>query len=509
MVRELGDEIWIIDLGGDNKGAQPEENVFDIQTPVAIVMVVRHQGSADGAVVHYRRVGGGRVEKFAELDRLSLESEWAPVAWPTPRDPLVPNTASAEWAAMPLLTDLFPWQQPGCKFGRTWPIAPSPGLLAERWRSLLEVEEAERAERFVTPSSGRNIESRVGGYDRIVDLDADAESEPIVRYGYRSFDRQWAFADPRMAKTESPSLWAVQGGAQVFLVTKPTLQLGKGPAAVASAYVPDLHFFNGRGGKDVIPLLRDPDGTPNVDSAVLAAYAAELERDALSHDELFAYVFSVLAGTDYTERFSADLETPGPRVPLTSNAALFDSMVRLGRRLIWLHTFGERFHDSSVGFAELVDSSSAGWEQTPSAPPQRASACSFDPEAWRIHVGDGIVSGVAPKVWEYEVSGMPVIKKWLGYRCLEPAGRASSSGSLLDSIRASDWDEQWSAELLQVCAVIERCIEESENGIKLLDAILEGELLSGNDLPLPSDSLRKPPKVQRRQTGEPLRFEEG
>ena len=56
-------------------------------------------------------------------------------------------------------------------------------------------------------------------------------------------------------------------------------------------------------------------------------------------------------------------------------------------------------------------------------------------------------------------------------------------------------------ELLQVCAVIERCIEESENGIKLLDAILEGELLSGNDLPLPSDSLRKPPKVQRRQTG--------
>ena len=119
------------------------------------------------------------------------------------------------------------------------------------------------------------------------------------------------------------------------------------------------------------------------------------------------------------------------------------------------------------------------------------------------------MSGVAPKVWEYEVSGMPVIKKWLGYRCLEPAGRASSSGSLLDSIRASDWDEQWSAELLQVCAVIERCIEESENGIKLLDAILEGELLSGNDLPLPSDSLRKPPKVQRRQTGEPLRFEEG
>ena len=27
---------------------------------------------------------------------------------------------------IPALTDLFPWQQPGCKFGRTWPVAPDP-----------------------------------------------------------------------------------------------------------------------------------------------------------------------------------------------------------------------------------------------------------------------------------------------------------------------------------------------------------------------------------------------
>ena len=67
----------------------------------------------------------------------------------------------------------------------------------------------------------------MGGYDRIIDLGADAESEPIVRYG-RSFDRQWAFGPAHSQDRESP-LWAVQGGAQVFLVTKPTLQLGKGP----------------------------------------------------------------------------------------------------------------------------------------------------------------------------------------------------------------------------------------------------------------------------------------
>ena len=133
--------------------AHNPENVFDIQTPVAIVMVVRHQGSADGAVVHYRRVGGGRVEKFAEIDRLSLESEWA--LWrgqlletPWSRILRAPNGLPCPYSR------LFPWQQPGCKFdapGRSRPALVSLPSAGDR-----QVEEAERAERFVTPSSGRN-----------------------------------------------------------------------------------------------------------------------------------------------------------------------------------------------------------------------------------------------------------------------------------------------------------------------------------------------------------------
>lgn len=42
-MRELCDEIWVIDLGGDGRGTQQEENVFPtIQTPVAITIAVRY-----------------------------------------------------------------------------------------------------------------------------------------------------------------------------------------------------------------------------------------------------------------------------------------------------------------------------------------------------------------------------------------------------------------------------------------------------------------------------------
>ena len=38
MMRRTFDELWIIDLGGDNLGTRKTPNVFNIQTPVAIAI---------------------------------------------------------------------------------------------------------------------------------------------------------------------------------------------------------------------------------------------------------------------------------------------------------------------------------------------------------------------------------------------------------------------------------------------------------------------------------------
>ena len=43
LLRDSFEEIWIVDLGGDSRGARKEENIFDIQTPVAIAIGVRVQ----------------------------------------------------------------------------------------------------------------------------------------------------------------------------------------------------------------------------------------------------------------------------------------------------------------------------------------------------------------------------------------------------------------------------------------------------------------------------------
>jgi hypothetical protein len=505
LARKHGDEIWVVDLGGDNKGARSEDNVFDIETPVSIVIITR-SGVPEPerpARVRYRRVRGSRSEKFAELAAHGVESaSWddAGAEW---FSPLVPDTGDEAWSDHPALIDLFPWQQPGCKFGRTWPIAASQRALTERWSHLVGIDdEAERGEAFITPSSGRNANSSVTGLPRIVDLPSDSPHQPIRRYGYRSFDRQWAFDDPRMAKTESPSLWASISDKQVFLATMPTKALGDGLAASVSAHVPDLHYFCGRGGKDIIPLFRDSDGTANADPQLLR-YLTEAQRRAdpsassVSPERLMGYVYGVLAGANYSERFTVELEVPGPRVPLTADSTLFEEMSALGSQLLRLHTFGERFFEAD-DMADIPPIKGIVWDPEPSRIPADTRDFDYDHSSQVLRVADGRLCGVSQRVWGFKVSGMVVVKKWLGYRTLKGTGRAVSSNSALDAIRPTEWSAEWTRELLEVVSALQHTLNLQPGGIALLDRICEGPLIGASELPPVPDELRKPPKVARR-----------
>ena len=79
-MRRLCDEIWILDLGGEGRGTRKTENVFAIQTPVAIAVAVR-DGNAridTPAKVHFARVEGSREEKLQILDQIA---DFAAIQW--------------------------------------------------------------------------------------------------------------------------------------------------------------------------------------------------------------------------------------------------------------------------------------------------------------------------------------------------------------------------------------------------------------------------------------------
>jgi len=499
LSRKFAAKIFVVDLGGNQAGARPDENIFPIMTPVAVVLLVRlPQPSEAESEVTYFKVVGTRQEKIgflasADLALINWErvpsGDWAP---------LVPVSGSVTWGTTPYLTDLFPMQQPGCKFGRTWPIGPSSNVLIKRWARFVSTKNPQdRSICFVTPPTGRNITTRVGNLMRLIDLPVRANPPPVMRYGYRSFDRQFAFKDARITALERPALWNSLSSKQLFMLSKPSHELGAGPAAVASEFIPDLdHFQGSHGGKDVIPLYRDANNSPNIDPELLVAINELLAKsgkrlDDVSHESLFAYCFGILAGTDYTERFRAELETPGPRIPLTRDAKLFEQMADFGGQLLWLQTFGERFRTAER--KALKCNPNIKWSRKPTRIPDDPRDFSYDAENQALTIADGKLTGVSNAAWDFEVSGMTIIKKWLGYRTAKGAGRAASSDNPLDKIRPTEWEPDWSDELREIVHVLTETEKLRPQGVKLLEQILEGKLITADELPQPPDDLRLPP----------------
>lgn len=501
FMRRLAHEIYVLDLGGEGRGAIKEENVFNIRTPVTIALVVRYPEVREQelARVFYHRVSGTtREEKFASLEKVEdLKSlPFVEVSPPDPHAPFVPGP-TGDYATWPKITDLFPWQSPGVKFERTWPIGPTRAVLEARWEQLLSASERaalfrENPDRKV----GQEYPAILGGgrLKAIAELGAREKPEAILRYGYRSFQRAWAIVDGRVCARPRPPLWQTWGDKQVYFSSLLSKPLGQGPALTATALVPDLDHFSGRGGKDIIPLYRDKEGRkPNLTGGLLELLEKEYGF-SVSQEDFAAYVYALLAQPAFTERFREEVKHPPVRVPLTKDPHLFERGVGLGSRLLWLHTYGERY--THVGSWSAF-TGKARWKKAPSAYPAEHR---YDPDNRTLHVGDGAVQDVDPKVWEYQVSGFRPLKEWLDYRKQHRKGRKSSG---LDEIVPSQWDEELSRELLELIWILEETLAIHSRQEELLQEVLGGGLFEAGELPMPSEEERQPPgKVRQEDTDE-------
>lgn len=497
-IRRLCDEIWILDLGGEGRGARKSENVFAIQTPVAIAVAVRSQKAKKDkpANVHYARIEGTREAKLAALDAIDgfAKVRWLDCAddWQAPFRP----AGKGDYFAWPLLTDLMPWQHSGIECKRTWPIAPDEETLRRRWRALLASDDRgslfrETGDRKVAGTYSVALTSEASSKP-IAFLPKDAPIPPIDPCGFRSFDKQHMIADARLMSRPRPDLWRTHGPKQVYLASSVVLELGAGPAVTSSAQIPDRHYFAGRGGKDIIPLYRAADSSEaNILSGLLDLLGETYQRK-VTPEEFLAYVYGVLAQPAFTARFAKELEARELRVPITEDAELFEKVCEVGARLLWLHTYGERFVPEGRQRGYVPRGAARCTKAVPSDPGGYPESFEYNDATRTLHVGDGEFAPIAPEVYEFEVSGLKVVQSWLRYRMKKGAGKKSSP---LDDIRPERWTSQFTTELLELLWVLEATVASYPEQAKLLDAIVAGECFKADELPEVPEWVRKPPKT--------------
>ena len=521
-MRRQFDEIWIIDLGGGNRGARPEPNVFAIQTPVSIVVAFQRPTSDSGAPISpkqrlksparvwYQRIRGDRAEKLNDLTALAGlrrdDDAWAEVR-SAPGDwgaRFVPEGVSQFWS-WPELDALFPWQHSGSQYTRSWPIAPSAQVLRTRWNELFATGTAdpikfkESRDRKVVPGEGRIPKPAVGltsgeTLPALDALDAPLSFVAPVRYGFRTFDRMWCLPDPRVGDFLRTPVWRSYGNQQTFLTTLTQSTLGSGPAITATALVPDLHHFRGSyGGGDTYPLWRDSSATqPNVTRALLPLLEKTYCIPVLAED-LYSYVFGILGTSGYTARFSEDLTESTARVPITKDPGVFAEVAAFGRTLLVQATYGERF-GSQNEFGQRVASVEVGSARvrTPIGQGEYPNSVRYDAERAVLHVGDGEFENVRPEVWAYQVSKLQVVNSWVGYRLRDRRGKKTSP---LDDMGPETWE--FDEELLELLWIVEFFVDAEPKADALLERILLGDVFAIAELPTPELSETLPPNPQQ------------
>jgi len=493
--------IWVIDCSPEGHQPDVPTRIFQgVQQPVCIVIAARQAGKDRSTPARLRFAAlpkGKRAEKFKALEKLPLDgAAWSdgPVGW---REPLLPSHG-ANWQSYPALDSLFGWSSPGVTAQRTWPIAPDQQSLIGRWAVL--TREKSRSEKSTLFS-----EERDRTIDKIVTVSLGVHqlrSTPVVndsgdcvtpvKFGYRSFDQQWIIPDHRLISTARPKLWNVYSDKQVYLTALQAHSPSSGPALTFSGLVPDKHHYKGSFGGRVYPLWADARASVSNLRAEVLHLLAETYAIDVTPEDLLAYIAAVMAHPAFTARFKDDLIRPGLRLPLTADAALFAQAVALGREVVWLHTYGERFTDDAAGrpkapprMAKDIEPTIPAAGQIPSAPEPLPDTMRYDAATRRLHVGKGFVDNVSPEMWTYEISGKQVVWQWFSYRKRDrtkPLIGDKRPPSPLQAIQPEGWLPDYTTDLLALLRVLGRLVALEPAQADLLARICAGRLIAPEDL---------------------------
>ena len=131
--------------------------------------------------------------------------------------------------------------------------------------------------------------------------------------------------------------------------------------------------------------------------------AEEYRTETFTPEDVFHYIYAIFHSPTYRERYAEFLKIDFPRVPLTSDAALFRELCALGRELVALHLLespavNDLFTHFPVPGENRVEKGYPRYNET----------------TGRVYINkDQYFEGIPPEVWNFSIGGYQVSQKWL------------------------------------------------------------------------------------------------
>jgi predicted helicase len=347
--------LSLLDLHGNTKKKErtpsgaPDENVFDIQQGVAIVLARRDDAKRR---VDFQDLVGSREEKYSWLLGNVAQCSRAKTGSPTPEAYLFrshDDTLSDEYSGF------LPFERCMSENGD-----PAPGIVTthdEFAISWTRDEAIEKVERFLATETETEARQQFTlcsqnqwNYKRAKnELVSGDWRKRLIRVLYRPFDWRWTVFDSHVAvhRRERVMRHMLDGKNIGLICTRQTKDewgavVTRDVCAHKTCGAYDINFL--------FPLyLRGNGDQLNLDSkrsrANISAYAAsafrrqtqEASAQDLTAEHLFDYFYSICYSPSYRGRYATFLKVNFPRMPLPGGRRLFHDLARLGSELVALH----------------------------------------------------------------------------------------------------------------------------------------------------------------------------
>jgi predicted helicase len=439
--------LHILDLHGASQRGPAElrfkedENVFDIEQPVAIGTFCR-SGRCPAPLVQYSELIGRKASKYEFLLDHSLSQ--AAVQTITPRPPTRRFTPSQsekeeEYDSFFQLSSICPLFAEGVKTGRDWLVVDfGPDQILNRMREIQGSHE-----------DSDKLCERIGlGRKKAWNLDkaraalrgADL-STYLATYSYRPFDKRVVFYHPNWIASRSfpvmrnlvdpDSATRASGHRRnIALLAGRISRDRKSRLYWCSDQLTDKCILSSLDNVSVFPALVFPtpqEGTldlgvshpePNLSREFLRALVERLGLRKPTQDsgeirrwtfEIFHYFYAILWSPAYRERYDRLLSLDFPRLPLTSSLDLFRTLAALGGDLATLHLMKslKPNHDLATFVEGVTGRTMGAFSKT---------TCYQD---GRVYLDtsqrsrSSYFEGVPEDVWNFRIGGYRVLHKWL------------------------------------------------------------------------------------------------
>jgi len=357
------DKIYVMDLHGNTNigekcpDGSADENVFDIMQGVAISIFVKlpcDKNQENAEVYHYDLWGSKKLKnEFLESNDISIMKDRIKPSSPNYFFIKYNTSLIEEYNSYPSIKDIFDLQTIGILTNRDWLVIDfsEEELKRKIYSFFTLIDKPEEMKKTFPKLKNHHwwnfteLKKKIS-YEEAVSC--------ISKCLFRPFDIRYIVYNPYMLNRDRKQVMNhIYKKDNYVLVASRNSMKKDFNSCFISKYIVEQKAGESTRGSYVFPLFQYKNGIKTLNFTELGNNLAKnfsTGRFVEVGRSFFSYIYAMLYSPSYRTRYCEYLRTDFPHIPITKNLEFFESLSKLGGRLLSIHLLEGNLDISKISF---------------------------------------------------------------------------------------------------------------------------------------------------------------